>query len=197
MVICTGYGPRQNKANSRAKPGGTRGKLCKTNPIPRFRIEYGLAARRLLCGLPPGAVWAGRTNKPNSSIADWAQTCRLRPAPAVRNKPNFRPDRRPRYPTIPLFYYSTIQARCVSCETKPLPRLRLVDWAWTCGGAPPVACRLDLRGPVVQTDPIGRSESCKTKPIHTRVLRLKSERQACKTKPIAGSGATRRCLDCG
>jgi hypothetical protein len=57
-----------------------------------------------------------------------------------------------------------------SCETKPIPRLRIADWGLRIGNGPAAGRPLQpaasgLHGPVVQTNPIGRSESCKTNPI--------------------------------
>jgi hypothetical protein len=57
-----------------------------------------------------------------------------------------------------------------SCETKPIPRLRIADWGLRIGNGPAAGRPLQpaasgLHGPVVQTNPIGRSESCETNPI--------------------------------
>jgi hypothetical protein len=85
-------------------------------------------------------------------------------------------------------------------ETKPISRLRIGDWGQICGGTPalrPVAS--DPRGPVVQTNPIGRSQSCKTKPIPggtgwDGATGAWDAGQSCKTRPIspAGTGRARR-----
>jgi len=88
------------------------------------------------CGLRP------RIGVRGDNIADWGQTClaacpsalgrakyakqtqfggescKTNPIrPTVRNKPNFR---RPRYPTLPVFHYSSIPIRRQSCETNPI-----------------------------------------------------------------------------
>jgi hypothetical protein len=52
------------------------------------------------------------------------------------------------------------------CETKPILRLRIVDWGQTCGGIPALCpVTSGLRRPVCTNKPNSRSQSCETKPM--------------------------------
>jgi len=51
------------------------------------------------------------------------------------------------------------------CKTNPILRLRLGDWGFRTAFRRDAPCGVPGQGPVVQTNPIGRSESCKTNPI--------------------------------
>ncbi len=80
-----------------------------------------------------------------------------------------------------------------TCKTKPIPRLRIADFGLRIqAGLRPVA--LGPRGPVVQTKPIGRRQSCKTNPISGRSPVGRGHRgggrggQMCKTNPISPAG---------
>jgi hypothetical protein len=125
--------------------------MCETNPISEG----------------PGRSWRSIVqNEPNSQEpgADCAKRTQFRPGPWLR------------CPTIPLFYHSTIPIRCLSCETKPISRLRIADWGQTCGGTPalrPADSGL-RRAKCAKRSQFGRvsggdaqptkSQSCETKP---------------------------------
>jgi hypothetical protein len=60
-------------------------------------------------------------------------------------------------------------------------RLRIADSGQTCGGTSPTGRR--ARGSVVQTNPIGQSESCKTNPISRRGPGTRAGRSIVRNKP--------------
>jgi len=96
--------------------------------------------------------------KPGGTARQGGQLCKTNPI-----------CRRSGYPTIPLFYHSSIPIRCRLCETKPnLGRMEyLGDGAWGANCAE----RSQFRG--VRLGPEG--EMCKTNPISEEVSSVKYE----------------------
>ena len=72
----------------------------------------------------------------------------------MQNEPNSRPSR---YPTIPLFYHSTIPIRCQSCETNPISA-EAGRW-----DRPIVRNEPNLPGPIVRNKPNFRRKRRKGK----------------------------------
>jgi hypothetical protein len=77
----------------------------------------------------------------------------------VRNEPNFR---RPRYPTIPIFHYSSVPVRCRLCKTTQLGRS---------GGARRANVRNEPNFADAERDGTtgarDEGQSCETNPIRT------------------------------
>jgi hypothetical protein len=100
-----------------------------------------------------------------------------RAGPMVQNKPNFR---WPGYPTIRVFYHSTIPVRGQLCETKP-----------NFGG---IGCLGKEQYCMIGSSP--ESKTCETNPICRPPHRGRRD-QSCETKPIPRLGIADGAQSCG
>jgi len=109
----------------RPAASGLRGAVVQTNPIGRSQsCETNPIFPAASGGTSPQGVGRGTNaqNEPNFRCRRVERSRRgMARGANVRNKANWPPGSRSRrYPTIPLFYYSSIPIRCRWCETKPL-----------------------------------------------------------------------------
>ena len=100
---------------------------CKTNPIPRLRMADGVLGQTCggdaaPCRLRPAEGKMRKTNPilEGTRVQDQRPDTRPLPLAFRAKRTQFRPSRRSRYPSIPLFYHSTIPAQCQLCKTNPI-----------------------------------------------------------------------------
>jgi hypothetical protein len=100
-------------SGSAGPEGATEGEICKTNPIPGWAGRDEGQMRQTKPNL-------GRMGHLGDSVpgrANGAERTQFFDC-GLPNKPNFA---RARYPSIPVFYYSSIPTRCRMRKTKPIP----------------------------------------------------------------------------
>jgi hypothetical protein len=148
------------------RPGGARGELCKTNPIWWSQM---CETKPIFGGrdTPPFQSPRGRMGRGHRG-GGRGQMCKTNPIRSgevnVRNEPNLG--------------WPGDHAKCAK-------RTQFSDCGLGTELRRDASWGLPAQGPVVQTNPIGRSELCKTKPIcHPR--RQDRRDRSYETKPISG-----------